>query len=69
LRKKVGQENLDEVKHIQVDIENSFMLLTKFENEEFELMTTIAKRIWLHKNTLVFGGNLLHPAQLGRRRL
>ncbi len=40
-------------------------LLEKLENEEFELMA-VARKIWLCRNTFVFGGDLTHPAQLVR---
>lgn len=29
-------------------------------------MATVARKIWLCKNTIVFGGDLTHPAQLVR---
>lgn len=37
---------------------------TNGHNEEVELMVTIARRIWLRRNTVVFGGDLTHPSQL-----
>jgi hypothetical protein len=36
-------------------------LLEKLKNEEFELMV-VARKIWLCRNTFVFGGDLTHPA-------
>jgi hypothetical protein len=30
----------------------------------FNCIATIARKIWLHKNTVVFGGELIHPSQL-----
>lgn len=39
-------------------------LFEKLEKEEVELMVTIARRIWLRRNTVVFGGDLTHPSQL-----
>jgi hypothetical protein len=41
-------------------------LLEKLENEKFELMATVARKIWPCRNTFVFGGDLTHPAQLVR---
>jgi hypothetical protein len=41
-------------------------LLEKLENEEFELMTTVVRKIWLRKKAIVFEGDLAHPAQLVR---
>jgi hypothetical protein len=34
--------------------------------EEFELMAIVARKIWLHRNTIVFGEDLTHFAQLVR---
>jgi hypothetical protein len=34
--------------------------------EEFELMATVARKIWLHRNKTVFGGDLTHFTQLVR---
>lgn len=34
------------------------------ELEEFELVVTVARKIWLHRNTIVFGGELSPPAQV-----
>jgi hypothetical protein len=41
-------------------------LLEKLENEEFELMTIVVRKIWPRKNAIVFEGGLAHPAQLVR---
>jgi hypothetical protein len=41
-------------------------LLEKLENEEIELIPIVARKIWLLINTIVFGGDLTHPAQLVR---
>jgi hypothetical protein len=40
--------------------------LEKLENEEFELMATIARRIWLYRSIVVFGGDLTYPTQIIR---
>lgn len=39
-------------------------LLNKLKKEDVELLATVARRIWLHRNAVVFGGDLINPAQL-----
>lgn len=39
-------------------------LLNKLEKEDFELLATVAQRKWLHRNAVVFGGDLINPTQL-----
>jgi hypothetical protein len=34
------------------------------DEEELELVATIARRIWLRRNFVVYGGDLMHASQL-----
>lgn len=38
--------------------------MERVDEEELELMATIARRIWLRRNFVVYGGDLLHSFQL-----
>ncbi|GLT54215.1 hypothetical protein SLA2020_274320 [Shorea laevis] len=42
----------------------SWELSEKLEREEFELVATITRRIWLRRNGVVFCGELSHPTQV-----
>lgn len=36
-------------------------LMHKLDKEDFELLVTVARRLWLRRNTNAFGGDLIHP--------
>jgi hypothetical protein len=39
-------------------------LLEKLDREEVELVATIARKIWLHRNIVIFGREFTHPSQV-----
>jgi len=41
-------------------------LMERLYEEDFEMMATITRRIWMRRNTSVFGGVLSHPSLLVR---
>jgi hypothetical protein len=43
-------------------LKKSCELLEKLEEEEFELLATVARRNWLCINSVVYGGDSSHPA-------
>jgi hypothetical protein len=40
------------------------ILMERVDEKELELMATITRRIWLHMNFVVYGGDLVHSFQL-----
>lgn len=40
--------------------------MERLDEEDFKLMATIARRIWMPKNTMVFGGEFPYPSLLVR---
>lgn len=42
------------------------MEIERVDEEDFEMVATITRRLWLCRNTVVFGGDLTHSSQLVR---
>lgn len=36
----------------------------KLDDDEFDLMAVVARKLWSHKNSLINGGDFIHPSQL-----
>lgn len=43
---------------------DSRLAVGELEKDEIELMATIVRKIWLRRNTVVFGVEFTHPSQL-----